>query len=41
MSIAVVSDVDLNVNVSNFANGVYFLNLNVGGSSKTLKFIKE
>lgn len=41
MTKAVVSDADLNVNVSNFANGVYFLNLNVGDSSKTLKFIKE
>lgn len=41
MTKAVVSDADLNVNVSNFANGVYFLNLNIGGASKTLKFIKE
>lgn len=35
------SDADLNVNVSNFSNGVYFLNLNLDGASKTLKFIKE
>lgn len=35
------SDADLTVNVSNFSNGVYFLNLNLGDASKTLKFIKE
>lgn len=37
----VISDSDLNVNVSNFANGVYFVNLNIGDAVKTLKFIKE
>lgn len=35
------SDADLTVNVSNLSNGVYFLNLNLGGATKTLKFIKE
>jgi Pregnancy-associated plasma protein-A/Secretion system C-terminal sorting domain len=35
------SDTDLNVNVSNLTNGVYFLNLNLGEATKTLRFIKE
>jgi hypothetical protein len=35
------SDADLNVNVSNLTNGVYFLNLNLGDAIKTLRFIKE
>lgn len=35
------SDADLTVNVSNYSNGVYFLNLNLGDATKTLKFIKE
>ncbi|SEP75829.1 M43 family zinc metalloprotease [Flavobacterium urocaniciphilum] len=35
------SDADLTVDVASFANGVYFLNLNLGDATKTLKFIKE
>ena len=35
------SESDLNINVSNYSNGVYFLNLNIGDHSKTLKFIKN
>lgn len=41
MAKAISSDADLNVNVSNLTNGVYFLNLNLGDSTKTLQFIKE
>ena len=32
---------DLNVNVSNYSNGVYFLNLSIGEATKTIKFIKN
>ena len=35
------SESDLNINVSNYSNGIYFLNLNIGDHSKTLKFIKN
>jgi hypothetical protein len=35
------SESDLKINVSNYSNGVYFLNLNIGDHSKTLKFIKN
>jgi hypothetical protein len=35
------SEADLSVNVSSLSNGVYFLNLNIGEASKTLRFIKE
>ena len=35
------SDTDLNINVSSYSNGVYFLNLNIGEATKTLKFIKN
>ena len=35
------SESDLNINISNYSNGVYFLNLNIGDHSKTLKFIKN
>jgi hypothetical protein len=35
------SDSDLIVNISSLTNGVYFLNLNLDNSSKTLRFIKE
>lgn len=38
---AISSDTDLNVNVSSLTNGVYFLNLNLGDTTKTLRFIKE
>lgn len=38
---SIQSESDLNVNVSNYSNGVYFLNINIGGGSKTLKFIKN
>jgi len=38
---SISSDADLKVNVSNYANGVYFLSLNLGDQTKTLKFIKE
>ncbi|SFB02186.1 Por secretion system C-terminal sorting domain-containing protein [Flavobacterium swingsii] len=37
----VSSDADLTVNVSSLTSGVYFLNLNLGGATKTLHFIKE
>jgi hypothetical protein len=35
------SESDLKINVSNYSNGVYFLNLNIGDHTKTLKFIKN
>lgn len=35
------SESDLKINVSNYSIGVYFLNLNIGDHSKTLKFIKN
>ena len=38
---SIQSESDLNVNVSSYADGVYFLNLTIGGGSKTLKFIKN
>ena len=38
---SIQSESDLNVNVSSYADGVYFLNLTLGGGSKTLKFIKN
>lgn len=37
----ITSDADLTVNVSSLTNGVYFLNLNLGDATKTLRFIKE
>ncbi len=40
-TISVVSDADLIINVSNYSNGIYFLNLNLGENTKILKFIKE
>lgn len=35
------SNADLNVNVANYADGVYLINLTVGEASKTFKFIKN
>jgi hypothetical protein len=35
------SEADLSVNVSSLSDGVYFLNLNLGEATKTLRFIKE
>lgn len=35
------SESDLKINVTNYSNGVYFLNLNIGGQTKTMKFIKN
>ena len=37
----IASDNDLRINVSNYSNGVYFLNLTIGEQTKTLKFIKN
>lgn len=38
---AISSDADLVVNISSLTNGVYFLTLNLGDTTKTLRFIKE
>ncbi len=35
------NNTDLQVNSSHFSNGIYFVNLKIGGSTKTIKFIKE
>jgi hypothetical protein len=37
----IATENDLNINVSSYSNGVYFLNLNIGDHTKTLKFIKN
>ena len=35
------SESDLKINVTNYSSGVYFLNLNIGGQTKKMKFIKN
>lgn len=37
----VTSENDLSFNVSNYSNGVYFVNVTLGGLNKTFKFIKN
>ncbi|RZJ73158.1 MAG: T9SS type A sorting domain-containing protein [Flavobacterium sp.] len=40
-NVKVNSDANLNVNTSNFSNGVYFIKVVKGNQTKTLKFIKK
>lgn len=35
------SELDLNININNYSNGIYFLNLSIGDQNKTMKFIKN
>jgi hypothetical protein len=35
------SDIELNINVQNLNNGIYFIKLNKGNSSQVLSFIKN
>lgn len=37
----ITSDANLNINTSNFSNGVYFIKIDKGSQTKTLKFIKN